>query len=65
MDVPICPKCGNTKLDRETIKYRKFPADTFECKNCDYKGTCPIIDQKDVKAFQEHLKEQNNYQSEE
>ncbi len=66
MDINVCPRCGSTSLDREyrasavflnvkTVK--KYPLDTYKCRECGYEGVCPVIDKSDLEDFRKQLKE--------
>ena len=58
-EIHICPRCGSTNLGPMlgVGKYNARP-NVYECKDCMYNGVCPLIDEDNVQAFKENLKNQ-------
>ena len=67
-DQLVCPNCGSTDLkrrnpldksDRPLLRSSvkgSSGLDIFVCQKCGYVGSCPIIDEKDILNFKQHLR---------
>ena len=68
-EVIICPKCGSTNLkNRYNLSLSEFVYDakrygnqsdmnyTFLCKDCNYYGTCPIVQVNMLPKIKKQLK---------
>ncbi|MCM2324961.1 MAG: hypothetical protein NDI94_00720 [Candidatus Woesearchaeota archaeon] len=62
MDRHICPLCGSTEL--KSSGHSRRPSFSFSC-DCGYIGICPLIDDSDIAAFRQELKEAASKKKEE